>query len=379
MKKLIAVNGLFTFISTCLAVIMPLYLLENNFDLSTIGIILSIVPLSFLILRIVFSAVADNIGTKQINILSSFSNAVAIIVYAIASSPLLFGIGTVIEGVRNASFWAVVRTDIIQNTKNHIGDALAKFAFIRQVFDGLSRVFAGIFITYLAFEGSFLLLFVLSLAYIALTLKMKNIKIPKIYEKKSFMQRVFKKRSFVFWHAAFLQLFFFLASNTLLVLLLPLYLRSGLKFSYEETGVILAIFSLAISTGAYISMKFHMDKRKLIMITFGMVPLMMLLPIFTGETVLFLILIALANGCGYVVVEYIAMDQIYRSKDISTDLGVLFAPLKFGEFLLFALSGWIIALFGFSAMFFICAISITFFVAMGLIALRKHSGCQNII
>lgn len=371
MKKLIAVNGLFTFISTCLAVILPLYLLNNNFDLSTIGLILSIGPLSFLILRILFSAVADSSGTKQINILSSCSNAVSIIIYAVANSPLFFGIGIVIEGIRNASFWAVVRTDIIQNTKNNIGDALAKYAFIRQLFDGFARVFAGIIIAYFAFVGSFFILFILSLIYIFIVFKSKNTKPVKKYEKTSFFERIFKKRSFVFWHAALLELFFFLASNTLLVLLLPLYLKSGLNFSYEETGIMLAIFSIAIATGAFLSMKWHLNKRNLIIATFSMVPLLLILPYFIEETILILVLIAFANGCGYVVIEYIVMDQVYRSKDISTDLGVLFAPLKFGEFILFALSGIIISLFGFGAMFFICALSISLFVVFGLLSIKK--------
>ncbi|MFA5050382.1 MAG: MFS transporter [Candidatus Micrarchaeia archaeon] len=378
MKRLIAVNGLFTFISTCLAVIIPLYLLNNNFDLSTIGFILSIGPLSFLVLRLVFSVAADNLGTRHINILSSCSNAISIIVYAIANSPLFFGLGIIIEGIRNASFWAVARTDIIHNTKEHLEEALARYAFIRQLFDGLARVFAGVFITYLAFEGSFLLLFILSIAYMLLTMKSKNLKMQKRYEKMHFLDRIFKKRSFVFWHASLLELFFFLASNTLLVLLLPLYLKAGMNFSYEETGVMLAIFSLAIATGAFVSMRWHLNKRGLIIVTFGMVPLLVLLPYFTSETILILVLIALANGCGYVVVEYIVMDQIYRSKDISTDLGVLFAPLKLGEFILFALSGVIINRFGFGAMFFICALSMALFVIFGLLALRKPVNNQII-
>lgn len=171
MRKLLLVNVLYSFIVACLAVIVPLYLLEQKVDIALIGLILSAGPLSFLVIRILFATMADEIGTKTIAIIYSISNLAAIGLYALVISPLGFAAATVAEAVRASAFWAIARTEVIQRSGNgDAGHMLAHFSNMRQLADGIGRLCIGFILAALAFQGSFILFFVISAALLLLVL-----------------------------------------------------------------------------------------------------------------------------------------------------------------------------------------------------------------
>ncbi|MDD5172413.1 MAG: hypothetical protein PHF60_05250, partial [Candidatus ainarchaeum sp.] len=103
MKRLLALNMLYAFIVACLAVMVPLYLIEQKVDITAIGLILAIGPLTFLVIRVLFATIADEIGTKTIAFIYSASNLVAIALYALVISPLGFAAANLAEGVDRKS------------------------------------------------------------------------------------------------------------------------------------------------------------------------------------------------------------------------------------------------------------------------------------
>ncbi|MEW6722535.1 MAG: MFS transporter [Candidatus Micrarchaeota archaeon] len=366
MQRLLAVNMLYTFIASALAVLVPLYLLERQVDIAWIGVILSVGPLSFMVIRILLASIADEIGTKKIAILYSAMNVVSILFYIFVASPLGFAAATLSEGVRNSGFWAIARTEVLSaNGKGDPGKALVRFSNMRQLADGAGRLAVGAALAYLAFSGAFaafLLLSVLLLGLIAWGEKMPS---GGMRVDRDTLARIFKKRPKTFWHASFLQLLIWLAYNMLIGFLLPLFLISGIGLDYGAAGTLLALHSIATFIFAFAFLRLNLPKSTLILASFASVPALVALPFAPGLLLPLLAIVAAGYGCGYIVAEHILADQVYRSKDLSTDIGVLYAPLKVSEFLFLSLGGLVIKEFGFAPLFGLLALSLALFVVFG--------------
>src|SRR5512139_3320793 len=113
MRRIMAITFLNNFVSGALTLLIPLLLLDNGVDLAQIGVVLSVLPLVFLVVRLLLAAVADRIGWSHIFLLVNLpSNVFSTIVYYFAISLPTFLGGKVMEGFRDASYWAVNRSAI---------------------------------------------------------------------------------------------------------------------------------------------------------------------------------------------------------------------------------------------------------------------------
>ena len=74
MKRVNAITFLNDFVSGGLTLLIPLLLLARNVSLTEIGVVLSVLPLVFLISRLLFAAVADRIGWAHIFLLINQAN-----------------------------------------------------------------------------------------------------------------------------------------------------------------------------------------------------------------------------------------------------------------------------------------------------------------
>lgn len=367
MRRLLVVNMLYTFIVACLAVMVPLYLVEQKVDITVIGLILAIGPISFLVIRVLFATIADEIGTKTIAVIYSASNLAAIGLYTLVVSPLGFAAAALTEGVRASGFWAITRTEVLQRLGNgDAGRTLAYFSNMRQLADGVGRLCIGFILAFLAFQGSFILFFILSIALFLLVMSVERGKVKNPQVGASNMQRIFKRRPKTFWEAAILQMLAWLPYNMLLGFLVPLYLVAGLGMGYAETGLFLALLSLAIGASAVLSMRWHLHKHALLALAMVAVPALIVLPLSGQFVILPLLAASVAIGASSIMAEYIVVDQVYRSKDVSTDIGVLYGPLKVAEFTFLSLGGLVIAQFGYAPLFFICALCMALFVFLSI-------------
>ena len=66
MKRVNAITLLNYLVSGSLTLLIPLLLLERGFNIAQIGIVLSLLPIVFLIARLIFAAVADYIGWSHL-------------------------------------------------------------------------------------------------------------------------------------------------------------------------------------------------------------------------------------------------------------------------------------------------------------------------
>lgn len=368
-SRLLSVNLLYSFIAAALAVIVPLYLLDRNVDVASIGIVLSVAPIAFMVLRIFFASIADSVGTKTIAFVYSLANLLAVLIYLFTTSTLIFMGGTLMEGVRNSGFWAISRTEILMHNGRKVpGSILAHFSGIRQVADGLGRLSIGFLIAYLAFAKSFMVLIAISILLVVLVASMNGWRPGNLFIGKGTVRRILNNRPRGFWFNALGLTSISITSNMLLAFLLPIYAYSVLRFSFEQTGLIVALFSLISGLAMMLLMWRKAGSRPLMLLTAMMVPALIAFPFLGSNIILLIIILAIGNGCSMIMSEYLLADAVAGSDEVSTDIGLIYMPLRIAEFLFLFLGGFVIALWGYAPLFVICALCVGFF----LIYARGH-------
>ncbi|MCI0503477.1 MFS transporter [Candidatus Micrarchaeota archaeon] len=374
LQKLLAIHMLYTFIVSALGVLVPLYLLDQHVDIAMVGVILSLGPLTFTVFRLLFASISDDVGTRVISIFYSMANLLAIEFYTLFISPMGFVAAILSEGLRTSGFWAIARTDVLAG--NHLkepGRELARFSNMRQLADGLGRLAIGFLLVYFAFSGSLSILLVLSLSLIVLIISSSDKVHVGFRVGQSTLKHIFKPRSTSFWKAALLQLLVWLPYNMLQAFLIPVYLISELKLGYSDVGMVLAMLSLATAGISILLMKLGIPNRLLLLLTLLSVPALVFLPFLGADGLILLALMAVSFGCSNIVGEYILVDVVFRSKEVSADIGVLYVPLKIAEVLFLSLGGLAIAHFGYVPLFLTLAASIGLFVILGHAVLSPSS------
>ncbi|MFH1785111.1 MAG: MFS transporter [Candidatus Micrarchaeota archaeon] len=374
LRRLLFINFLYSFMVAALTVLVPLYLIENNVDLAHIGLLLAIAPLTFMIVRINFASFADELGTKIIDIIYSLSSFFSILLYLVASNTLLLALAIFGESIRNSAFWAVVRTEIIYDTGNPQG-ALAFFSGVRQFADALGRVSIGFILAFFAFQNSFLLLSLISLVMLYLALKSTNDNhrpLQSVNYRQDVLSKITKKHPKTFWQASLLLGLVVLPTNMLLGYLIPVYTRSNLGFDYGQIGTLVALFSFVSAAVSILSIRWKININWLLLVILFTAPLLVFFQFFGTLVVIPVILAAIGAGCGNLVYEHILLDQIYRSKSVSTDIGVINVPLKLMEIIFLSMSGFVIAAFGYTPLFVILSMSALLFVVFCRSFLKLH-------
>ncbi len=362
-SQLMLVHILYSFIAAALAVMVPLYLVDKNIDIASIGITLSMIPLTFMIMRVVFASMADGVGTKKLGMVYSLSNMIAILIYSVTTTPLVFLAATLAEGVRNSAFWAISRTEVLVNEgKKAAASVLAYFGGVRQVADGVGRLSIGLLIASFSFQNSFFLLLALTLVMLVLLASHNKWKMGRLAIDRKMTKRVLTNRPRSFWFNALGLTSMSITSNMLLAFLIPLFAYSQLRLSYAETGLMVAVFSLLTGLIMVALLRKHIGAKRMLAITSTMVPLLIIFPFAGQNMILLVVLLAIGNGCSIILSEYILADAVAGSDEMSTDIGLIYMPLRISEFLFMFLGGFVIAAFGYAPLFFICALCVAFFL-----------------
>ncbi|MBU0533136.1 MFS transporter [Candidatus Micrarchaeota archaeon] len=363
LKKLFVFDMLYAFLVAALAVMVPLYLIDIGVDVISIGAILSLLPLMYMFLRIVFASIADQIGTKMVEILESVAMIAAILIYSLSRSAPGFALGSFTEGVRDAGFWATARTDIKHaNGKRDFGNALAYFVGIRHLADGFGRISIGILIVYLSFQTSFFLLFVLSLIMFGLLLTINKNPFRKFPGTKIILKKIFHKRSWCFWHNSLGLTTQQVIPNVLLTFILPLYLYSNLQLNYLTTAIVIGLYSLITALANLAVLKLRLSINKLLLLVLFMVPAFLFIPYLGANPLLAIVVLGIGSGCGNILSEYILSDKLKNCKNLSTEIGITFIPLRISEFLFMFLGGLVILAFGYEPLFYVCALLTVIYV-----------------
>ncbi|GEM_PF-2465995 len=363
LKKLFLIDMLYAFIASSLAVMVPLYLIDIELDVVSIGLLLSIVPLSFMFLRLLFASVADTVGTKTVEVLESIATIAAIMIYVFSSSARGFAVAQFGEAVRDAGFWATARTDIVRaNGKKHLDRAFAYLIGIRQLADGFGRIAIGFLILYFSFQVSFYIMFVLSLLMLVLILTINKNPFCGFPIAKILVKKIFHKRSKTFWVDSFGIAMQQLVPAVLMAFLLPLYVYSVLDFGYSGTAAVLAVFSIVTAAANLLAVKYNFSKYTLLFSVLMIVPALILIP-YLGELIIIPVLvIGIGTGCGNILTERLVSKDVSRSKNISTEVGAIYFPYMVLASLFIGFGGLAIENWGYLSMFYLCAFIMLYYV-----------------
>ncbi len=369
MKRILTLTSLNFFISGGLTLIIPLLLLDRNLDLVEISVVLSILPLVFMIVRMLITLVADSRGWNRLYLLLNWPGSVfSILIYLLANSTPLFLFGKIFEAMKESSYWAVNRTAIFSLSPNREVVEATKNTAVIFLSTALGSAIAGLMLSYFGFPLTLGLFIVVALviAVPALllwknkeqTVKIKNSGFKQIIDLKSYDRR--------FWLISITMLFFSLAFYPLLNLLIPVFMVQQLGFSYVTIGIAYMGFNLVASLVVFATLKSSLGfKRVLIQVIIAMFASFFLAATNYYFLLLFLMLAA-SEGLGMGFFEAIIAKAVKNKPSVSIDIGLLHIPMRFAEFASLLYAGFIAEKIGYAPVF---AFSGVFFFIFSILAL----------
>jgi len=359
MRKLMVVNFIIAFFASSLAMALPLYLLQKGVDVQEIGLIISVTPLVFLVLRSIASVAAEVLGTRPFFLASSASQALASLTFIFASTPLGFALGKLLDGSAQSFFWAVNRTKVMEREASK-EMSLAKLLAIRMLASTIGIGVAGILISY-SFDSFFQLLALGGVMSFAISMFFWKGKGQQ--EKIDPSQMLdFKGKSRLFRETSFSILFFIVAFAIFFSFLLPVYLREELGMPYESIGALVMFFYLSMAVGSYSAIEFGLEEKVLLFFQDLTIPLLLLVPFAQPYIFPLLMMVGFGFGVCYAMQEKMVVIATQGSRSLSTDFALIFVPGVFGEFCILALSGFILAALGSAALFAISAVLVALFI-----------------
>jgi MFS family permease len=145
LKRILSITFLNFFISGGLTLIIPLLLLERNVDLTEIGLILSVFPLVYMIVRLFMAAIADLLGWARFYLVLFWPGSlISTLIFFIATSTPFFLLGKIIEGVKESAYWAVNRTAIFSLATKQKGKESTKNIAVLWLSIAIGSVVSGI-------------------------------------------------------------------------------------------------------------------------------------------------------------------------------------------------------------------------------------------
>ena len=275
LKKIGVLNFIEQFKYGALAVALPLYLLGRGVDVEGIGLVLSLLPLAFVLVRVVSAVLADSIGVKTFFIASSALQAVSSIIYILAVAPLHFAMGKISEGMGMAFFWAVDRTAILARSKQR--KYLTIMGVVRAFGAALGLLAAGAVMVYSSFEVMFGVLIALGLLGLAIAFRNRNLE--EVLEKPNWKSLfAVRGRGMDFWQVSISILLVNVSFILLFSFLLPVTMSLQMGMGYFEIAAMLAAFYLCIGAGSLMSSRVDLGKNMTIFFQLASVAMIFMLP-----------------------------------------------------------------------------------------------------
>jgi len=371
MKRIFAITFLNFFISGGLTLAIPLLLLERNVDLVEIGLVISILPLVFMIARLFVALMADFKGWNRFYILLNWpSSLLSTFIYFIANSTPLFLMAKVAEAMKESSYWAINRTAIFSLSPKREEKEATRNTAVSFLSTAIGSVITGLSISYFGFPTTLaILILVASIIGVpaAFLWKTRKGKIEPVRMKSLINLRSYDRR---FWFVSVTLMFFSLAYYPLLNLLLPVFMAQQLGYSYFTIGIAYLLFNTVASAIIFSTLRFSLGSKR-VMLQSGIAIFASLLLAYSNSYFLGLFLaLAVAEGLGMGFFESIIAKATKSKKSVSVDIGLLHVPHRFAEFASLLYAGFIAQTIGYFPVFVSSGVFFTIFSVFALYFLR---------
>ncbi len=361
----LSINFIHNFIASGVAVLLPLYLLEKNVSIESIGLIFSVLSIIMLVFRFIFAVIADYIGTRLIFIGNAIAHVVTIVTYILSMTPLHFAFGKIFEGLRAAAFWSVNRTEIYRINAKEAEKNASIMGAVRSISTIFGSAAIAIALIFFSIQSSFLFLILASIVLFYYSLNVKNGKEKKKLNLSAFMTELKTKRSKEFWSAALILSMAAIYEAPILAIVIPLYMAESLKSQPSMIGIGLALYSASFSFASYVAAKYNMRIKSIAFgaIIFGTLPILFIQNISENIFLLILFLSGLGGGYGLInLMEIIMARTVKNSVTPSIDVSILIMPYRLVEFITLAAIGFAIINLGFYNVFLVLALSFAAYI-----------------
>ena len=377
MRRVNTITFLNNFVSGALTLLIPLMLLAQNVSLAEIGMVLSVLPIIFLVVRLFFAAAADRIGWSKIFLLINCpATFISTLLYYVATSLPTFLAGKFVEGLRESSYWAVSRTAIFHLSPKREGNEATRTNSIIWLATAIGSAAAGIGIAYLGFSSTLAILLLASaITFFPAALLWKTGRraiMPKTGNLLSMLNP--KGKGKTFWLVSVALMLYSLATYPLVTLLLPVFMDKQLGYSYLSIGLLFMLFNLIASATTFLTLKSPLNFKRATLqaimglaTTFFMVNSGMLFPAF-------LLTLAFVRGLSIAFFEHLLVKVTKDSKQVSVDIGLLHVPMRFVEFISVLIAGFLTQAVGYFPIFAVAGISFAVFSFLSLSMLATNKG-----
>ena len=374
MKRILAITFLNFFIKGGLTLAIPLLLLDRNVDLVEIGVVISVLPIVFMIVRLLMAIIADSKGWNRFYLLLNWPwSVLSTFVYFIASSTPMFLLGKFLEALKESSYWAISRTAIFSLSPKREGKEAARNIGVLLFSTAVGSAVAGIGIAYFGFSLTFSILIVAA-GFIAIpaALLWKN---PKKNFKQSHLRLGEivnpRKKGKMFWFVSITSVFFSLAFFPLLNLLLPVFMVQQIGYDYLTVGIAYMLYNFIASIVILGTLRFSLGiKRVILQSSIALFATFLLAssnPYFLAP----FLALAVTQGLGWIFYESIIAKATKDQPNVSVDIGLLIVPLRFAEFGSVLYAGLIAQNLGYAPVFASSGIFFLVFSVLAFYLLRK--------
>lgn len=368
-KNVLFIQVLNSFVSGVLGVALPLMMEARNVDVAIIGFVFAAMPLIMQLSRMFFATVSDFWGRKLFFVSNGVLGIVSGLIYYVAYSPLEFLFGKVMEGTKEGSLWAVNRAFLLEKNDGR-WQILVHLRTVAYVAYALGSLIAGFLIVWLFFEGALLVCAGISVLVLITALLLAGEKRLQFDAGRAWRFLDFRKKTRVF--KIFLVLFFVMGISFGFVgsFVLPLFL-DAVGFEAEAIGAIVGLEILVAGLFSYLFTK-SSKMRELILLSGVLFSVTFLLLGFAGWVfaAVLVVFFGLVQGMASIGQEGI-LSRVCDKQSYGTDIGLLMMGLHLGEALSLALTGVLIALYGFVVPFLLAASTYAIFYVGSFMLLKE--------
>ncbi len=359
-----------SFVEGILSIILPLMMKERNIDIVTIGFVFASMPMIFQLGRMFFAILSDFWGRKFFFVLNAFLIVVSNSIYYLAYSPLEFIFGKIMEGTKRGSLWAVNRPFLLEKSDKK-WRTLVHLRTTTYVSLAIGSLLAGFFIAWFFYEGALMLCVLIGGFAILLSLLLVSGKKKKLNASEALHLLDFRKKRKIF--KIFFVLFFVmgLSFGFLSGFVFPLFLSSN-GFDTATIGVLLGFQVLLAGLFSYL-FEGRLELRKLILLS-GLLYTVVVISLGFSSLVfagILVVVYGIIEGLLSISQEGI-LTRITDKESYGTDIGLLAMGLNTGRTLSLAMSGLLIAMFGFVTSFLLSALIFISFYMTSYIILKEQ-------
>jgi MFS family permease len=353
-RKAFFIQGIDSFVSGILTILLPLLMLERGIDIISIGLIYSALPIIFQLTRLAFAILSDFIGRKIFFLLNGILRVFYTLIYYFAFSPLEFLFGKIAEGTSSASLWAVNRAFVLEQNKERL-KGLIEMRVFDFISGALGTLIAGFLIVFLFYSNALIFCIFISFLSIPASLKISEKK-KKSFQIKEILEILdISKKTKIFKKALIIFFILGLSLGLTAYYVFPLFLKEN-GYDTESIGLILGIQAFINGISLYYFSK-RFSFKKIIIYSAILYFSFLLLLCFLKNFWVGLILIAfgLANGLLTAGIEGIFSRTTTNGFAYGTDIGLLMTTFHIGRTLSLGFSGFLISFYGFPILFIISA------------------------